>query len=124
MPIFSDVSKDAAIADMMARIDRLYICSAEPTTVLEAQSTFRLGVKTTPGLTGPIEGAVDGRKFEVDVWTDGVVEVTGGVTHYALVDEVGQTLEVVQAVAGAPEAVVILDSFTGGPISITLRDPV
>ncbi len=123
MPIFSDVSKDVAIADMMARIDRLYICSAEPTTFLEASSTFRLGVKTNPVLSGPLPGTIDGRKFEVANWTDGVVEVTGGVTHYALVDEVGETLEVVQVVSNSPEAVTALDSFTGGTISVNLRDP-
>ena len=124
MPLFDDAAKDAALQNLIDRIDRMYLCDAEPTTFLEASATFRLGVKTNPALTGPVDGATDGRRFEVDTFVDGVVEVTGDATHYALVDEANTALLVVAALSTAPEAVVILDSWTvSSPINVTLRDP-
>lgn len=123
MPLVTDNAYDAGLNYILSKADRMYMCSAEPTTFLEAQSTFRLGVKTNPSLTGPLDGDVDGRRIEIDNFSDGVWEVTGDGTHYALVDEAGGELLVVEALSTAPEAGVALDSWTvSSPIEITLRD--
>lgn len=125
MPLYSDAAMDASLQHILDNADRIYLCSAEPTTFVEAQSTFRLGVKTNPTLTGPLDGAVDGRKIEIDTFSDGVWEITGDATHYALVDETGGVLLAVEALSTAPEAGTATDSWTvSSPISITLRDPV
>lgn len=125
MPLFLDNALDAALDYILLNADRLYICNAEPTTFLEAQSTFRLGVKINPPFVGPINGAVDGRRIQLDTFSDGLWEITGDGTHYALVDEGAGELLVVEALSTAPEAGVALDSFTiTSPVSITLRDAV
>ncbi len=123
MPLYLDKGLDAALNYILLNADRMYICSAEPTTFLEAQSTFRLGVKLNPSFVGPINGAVDGRRIQIDNFSDGLWEITGDGTHYALVDEGAGELLVVEALSTAPEAGVALDSFTiTSPVSITLRD--
>ena len=125
MPLFTDNGLDAALNYIKLNADRLYICSAEPTTFLEAQTTFRLGVKLDPPFVGPIDGVTDGRKLELDLFSDGLWEITGDGTHYALVDEGASELLIVEALSTAPEAGVALDSFTiTSPVNITLRDAV
>ncbi len=123
MPLYSDAAMDVSLQHMLDNIDRMYLCSAEPTTFLEASSTFRLGVKENPTFTGPANGAVDGRTITIVSFTDGVWEVTGDATHYAFVDEIGGVLLAVEALSTAPEAGTALDSWTANSIKLTLRDP-
>lgn len=123
MPLVTDNAYDAGLNYIIAKADRVYLCSAEPTTFLEAQSTFRLGVKTNPSLTGPLDGAVDGRRLQIDSFLDGVWEITGDATHYALADSVGSELLAVEALSTAPEAGTALDTWRSlSPINVTLRD--
>ena len=124
MPLYPDAAMDASLQYLLDNVDRMYLCNAEPTTFLEASDTFRLGVKTSPAFLGPLDGAVDGRRIRVDTFSDGVWEITGDATHYALVNEAGGVLLAVEALTTAPEAGVATDSWTvSSPISITLRDP-
>lgn len=123
MPLFTDIGYDAALNYILSKVDRMYLCSAEPTTFLEASATFRLGVKNNPAMIAPFNGAVDGRRIQIDTFLDGQWEVTGDATHYALADSIGEELLIVEVLTTAPEAGVALDAWTvGGVISITLRD--
>lgn len=65
----------------------LYICSAEPTSFAEATS-FALGHKSSPTLTGPADATPDGRKMTIAAFTDGAVDLDGTVIWWALVDTV------------------------------------
>ncbi len=125
MPLVTDNAYDAGLNYILSKVDRMYLCSAEPTTFLEASSTFRLGVKNNPVMLGPLSGAVDGRRIQIDTFLDGQWEITGDATHYALADSIGSELLVVEVLTTAPEAGIALDAWTvGGVISITLRDAI
>lgn len=122
MPLVSDAVYDTALQEILDSRETMYLCSAEPTTYDEASNTLRLGHKAAPPMTGPADGAVDGRQVSIDTFTDGSVTVTGTATHFALCDDTGQALLVVGALS-ASEAVTALDTWTvSSPITINLRD--
>lgn len=78
---------DNGLAPLTTIIENLYICSQQPTTFTEASSTYKLGTKATPSISGPTNRASGGgREVTVAAVSDGVVDTTGLATHYALCD--------------------------------------
>ena len=124
MALLTDAVLDAALQHIIDNCDRMFLCSAEPTTFAEANATYRLGVKTGPVFIGPANGDIDGRKISVDTFLDGVWEVSGDATHYALADSVNSVLLAVASLSTAPETGVAPDTWSvSTPIDIVLRDP-
>lgn len=78
---------DAALAVINTASERLYICSAQPTTFTGASSTSMLGVKIGPTFGTISNGDVSGRKIVVNAITDGSISATGTATHAALTDD-------------------------------------
>lgn len=75
--------------------DKVTICSTEPTTYTEANSTYALGSKTfaTGAAVGsPAAGSPNGRKVTTTSITDGVVSGTGTAAHEAIVDTANSRL--------------------------------
>lgn len=70
----------------------LYICSQEPSTYTEAVSTYALGVKATPTVTGPSDRTGGGRVVTIAAITDGTCTEDGTATHYAVVDSTNSRL--------------------------------
>lgn len=85
--MIADNPLDAALNYIKNNTENLYICSAEPTTFLEASSTYKLGVKASPAFVGPAAGDVSGRKITVSAVTDGVVSADGSAAYLALTDD-------------------------------------
>ena len=83
---------DYVIDGALAKLDeaeRVYICSQEPATFLEASSTYALGVKTfgAGGVFGvAAAGSPNGRKIPTIAVTDGVVSGNGTAAWEAWVD--------------------------------------
>ena len=112
---------DAALSYISTNTENLYICSQQPTTFLEASSTYALGSKASPSFTGPADDT-SGRKLTVDAISDGSVSATGTAAWVALTDDSGSILLVAQALS-ASQAVTNGNTFTLTAFDINLQDP-
>jgi hypothetical protein len=121
MALIADYIFDLALAELDTNVTHLYICSAEPTTFTQATSTFALGVKATPTVSAPANGAVNGRRVTVSAITDGSVSATGTATHWALTKTTGSTLMATGALS-ASQAVTNGNTFTLAAYDVTIAD--
>lgn len=75
---------DALLNYIKNNAENLYICNNEPTTFLEASTTYKLGVKSAPAFTGPAAGTGEARYIQVDAVTDGVITANGTAGYAAI----------------------------------------
>jgi len=122
MPFIHDDALDAALAIISSLTENLYLTSQEAITYAEAQTTYKLGTKATPGFTGPVGGDASGRKITVDAITDGVVDATGTATHWALCDNSLSKLLAAGALASG-QSVTATNTFTLTAFDIEFPDP-
>ena len=122
MSYFSPNAHDAKLNYIKNNTENLYICSSEPTTFLEASSTYKLGVKAAPSFTGPAAGDTSGRKITVNAVTDGSITGTGWVYYIALTDDSASELLHVKVVNVAREITTEL-VFTLAAFDIESLDP-
>jgi len=102
--------------------DKIFICSAEPTTYSEATSTYALGNKSwsAGGAFGsPAAGSPNGRKVASTAITDGSVTGTNTATHWAVVDSANSRLLAVGSLSSS-QAVTSGNVFTLGSFDIKL----
>lgn len=102
--------------------DKILLCSAEPTTYTEANSTYALGDKS--GSAGsrfgsPAAGSPNGRKVTSAAINDGSVTGTGTATHIAVVDTANSRLLAVLTPSSS-QAVTSGNPFTLDAFDITL----
>lgn len=86
MAYINDRVFDNGLTVLDTEVNRLDICSQEPTTYAEATSTYTLGNKTSPTVGAPADRSPSGRKVTVSAITDGTVSGTGTASHWALTD--------------------------------------
>ena len=89
MPSVQSRVLDLGLNVLDTEADTIVICSTEPTTFTEANSTFKLGSKTfaAGGAFGaPAAGAPNGRKVTSTAITDGTVNATGLAGFWAVID--------------------------------------
>ncbi len=113
---------DAALNYIKNSTENLYICSQQPTTFLEASSTYAVGVEAAPTFTGP-EDDTSGRKVTVNAITDGEVTVTGTAAWVALTDDSATLLLATQQLQ-ASQAVTDGNTFTLTAFKIAIPDPI
>lgn len=80
---------DNGLTVLDTEADKIVLCSQEPTTYTEANSTYILGAKTfsTGAAFGsPAAGSPNGRKVSSTAITDGAISGTGTATNWAVVD--------------------------------------
>lgn len=119
MPYINDAVLDNGLAVLTANLDRVDICSVEPTTYTEATSTFSLGNAAVT--TGAAQnGAVDGRRVVVGAISGGPVMGTGTASHYGCTDGLS-VLYVTEALA-ASQVVTSGNTFNLAAFDVTLRD--
>lgn len=85
MAFINDSALDALVNYVKTNGTRIDICSQEPTTYAEATSTYTLGNDTVT-ITGPTNGATNGRSVTVPAVSDANVTGTGTASHWALTD--------------------------------------
>ena len=122
MAYLHDDILDAACSYISTNTENLYITSAEATTYAEAQTTYKLGTKATPGFTGPANGDVSGRKITVDAITDGSVGGTDTATHWALTDN-SETKLLATGALDSSQGVTSGNTFTLEAFDIEFPDP-
>ncbi len=81
--------------------NKLTICSALPSTYAQANATYALGSKASPGISAPQDRSPNGRKVVVDAITDGTVSADGTATHFAILDTAGSRLLAAQQLASS-----------------------
>lgn len=118
----ADEVLDAALDYIKTNVENLYICSQEPNSYAEAQSTYKLGTKASP-VSGTIgDGDVSGRKLPFNAISDGVVDQNGTAEWLALCDNSASLLLAKQAL-NASKAIVTGSPFTLTAFDIELPDP-
>ena len=122
MSFIHDDVQDAALSYLSSNCENLYICSSEPSTFTEAQTTYKLGTKASPSFTGPAAGDASGRKITVDAISDGAVSADGSAGYWALTDDSATKLLAAGALASA-QNVYNGNTFTLTAFDIELPDP-
>ncbi len=115
---------DVGLSALDAECDKIYVCSAEPTTYGQATTagTYALGSKSfTQGTVfgAPGAGSPDGRSTVSVAITDGSITNSGTISHWAAVDSTASRLLARGAVTGGI-AVTGGQSFTLGAITVNL----
>lgn len=100
----------------------LYICDTEPTSYVEANSTYKLGTKSSPTISAPADRVAGGREVTISAITDGVVDASGTAGWLAICDISNTKLLAVQAL-GATHAVVAGNPFSLTEFNIGIPDP-
>jgi len=122
MPYIDDLVLDAALDFIDASVENLYICSQEPVSYAEAQTTYKLGTKSAPGITAPEDGDVTGRKVVITAITDGVVDATGNADSWALCDN-SESLLLAAGPLDSPQDVTAANTFTLEAFDIEFPEP-
>ena len=118
---FHDDALDAQLNVVKNNSENLYLCSAQPATFAEANTTYKLGTKATPTFTGPADHT-SGRKITVDAISGGTVSATNTATHWALTDDSASKLLATQALS-APQSVTSGNTFSLPAFIISVPDP-
>jgi len=95
MPYLNDRILDNGLQVLDTEANQINICSAEPATYTEATSTNSLGSKAVAAgalFGSPAARSPTGRKVTSVAITDGAVNSTGTVTHWAVVDTANSRL--------------------------------
>ena len=122
MPFLNDRVFDSGLAILDTEATRIDICSSEPTTYTQANSTLTLGNKTLGAgdIGAPAAGSPNGRQVTVQALTAGSVTATGTATHYAITDT-GNSRLLATGALSAPQAVTNGNTFSTS--SFTIRIP-
>lgn len=115
MPFIADRVFDNGLSDL-SNVNKVVICSQEPTTFTEANATYDLGNKTSPTVGSPSDRSPSGRKVTVSAITDGTVTDTGTGTHFAGVDTVNSRLYYSNALSASQSLT------SGNTFSLTAHD--
>jgi len=122
MAYIHDDVLDGALAILSSLTENLYITSQQAATYAEAQTTYKLGTKASPGFTGPANGDATGRKVTIDAITDGTVDSTGTASHWALCDNSDSKL-LAAGPLDTPQGVTQTNTFTLTAFDIEFPDP-
>jgi len=121
MSLVADRCLDAALQVLTSEVNRLDICSSEPTTYTQATSTYTLGNKTSPTVGSPADAIPNGRKVTVSAITNGTVTGTGTAGYWALVDTSNSRLLAAGALS-ATQAVTSGNTFTLTAFDVRIPD--
>jgi hypothetical protein len=103
--------------------DKMYLCSAEPTTYTEAITTYALGWDNgNLVITGPADRAGGGREVTMAALNNnGIATATGFALWYAIVDD-GAT-ELLATGPCTSQAITSGNSFSTNQVKIGIPDP-
>jgi hypothetical protein len=92
---------DFGVNELTTNVTAIVICSALPTNFTEANSTYKLGSKTSYTVGAPANRSGGGREVTCPAVTGGTVSTTGTATHSALIDTVNSRLLQAKALASS-----------------------
>jgi len=114
---------DAALNYLVDTADEVFVCSAEPTTYAEAQTTYALAEKLVQNFSAqaPADGDVSGRKVAIPEVSIASIDTSGTATHVALCDNSGSTLLYVTEITS--QVLPATNPLTVPTWDVELRDP-
>ncbi len=121
MPFLSDDVLDGGLDVLDTATTTLHICSQEPTTLAEANSTYTLGNKTSLSIGAPADRTGGGREVTIASFSDGSVTADGTATHYAIIDA---TRLLATNSLSASQAVINGNTFSLAAFTIGIPDAV
>lgn len=117
----NDLGLDAAL-DWFTDVDKMVICSQQPTTYAEANATYALAdVAVDAGDFTKANGDVSGRKVTVAAQSGVTVDANGTGTHVALIKSGDSTLRYVTTMTS--QALVAATTVNIPAWDIELADP-
>lgn len=116
MTVLNDRVYDLGLNILSTEANKVTICSQEPATFTEADSTYRLGEQTTITISAPGARSPNGRKVTLSAITGGTVTANGTASHYAIVDTVNWRLLAAQSLTASQVV------NTANPFSLTSAD--
>jgi len=122
MAYLNDRVLDLGLNVLDTEATALTICSAEPTSFTEANTTYKLGTKSSLSIGSPAARTPSGRKVTVAAITDGAVSATGTATHVAIIDVTNSRLLATQALSSS-QAVTNGNTFTTPAFDIGIPAP-
>ena len=116
---------DSGLSVLDTLAENLYLCSQDPATFAEAQTTYKLGTKAIAAgdIAAPTDRSAGGREVVVAAITDGTVNTTETATHYALTDDSTSKLLATGVLADGGQAVTSGNVFTLSSFAIGIPDP-
>ena len=124
MPFINDAALDLLLAKVDDDGEELHICSQEPTTATEAETTYSLGEKIPPTIGVPEDRTPNGRKVVITAITDGVVTATGTATHWAIVKTSATAMLLATGALASSQAVTNGNTFTLTQFEVGVPDAV
>ena len=121
MTVLAQTVFDAGLQLITTNANKIVICSQEPATYTEANSTYKLGEKTSVTVGSPSAGSPDGRQVTVPAVTSGTVTTSGTATHHALVDTVNSVLYAAKSLSASQAVTSGGNTFSTS--SYTIRIP-
>ena len=122
----SDTVLDGLLNILVLNVDRIGICSAQPTTYAECTSTFMLALATVVvGDTNQFtlaNGAVDGRKITSAAIASTVITNSGTATHIGFAKSSGTVFYGANTLT-ASTALTATNYVALATFTITVRDP-
>lgn len=122
MATLNDRVFDNGLTVLDTEANAIHVTSQEATTYLEATSTYSLGSSSSLSISAPADRSGGGRKVTVAAISDGSINGTGTVTHYAIVDTVNSRLLATAALT-ASQSVTNGNTFTLASFDIGIPDP-
>jgi len=124
MPYINDTALDALIQDIQDNGEELHICSQEPTTYVEATTTYSLGTKDGLSMAEPTDKAGGGRESVISAITDGVVDASGTATHWAIVKASATSRLLATGALDQSQGVILGNVFTLTEFAVGVPDAV
>lgn len=92
MAYLNDRVYDNGLTVLDTEATHLYLCSQDPTTFAQANTTYALANKASISIGAPAARSPNGRKVTLAAITDGSVTANGTATHWAIVDTTNSRL--------------------------------
>lgn len=123
MAYLNDRVYDNGLTVLDTEATHLYLCSQDPTTFAEANTTYALANKASISIGAPADRSPNGRKVTLAAITDGTVTANGTATHWAIVDTTNSRLLSTNALT-ASQVLTSGNTFTFAAIDIGFPDAV
>lgn len=98
---WDDRCYDNGLNELTNNVTAVVLCSQLPTNYTEANTTYKLGSKTSYTVGAPANKAGGGREVTCPAVTGGTISATGTATHYALIDTVNSRLLAAKALTAS-----------------------
>ena len=119
--VIADTVYDNGLSYVDTNGETLYLTSQVATTYAEAQTTYKLGTKTSITIGVPEAGAVDGRRVIVSAITDGTVNTTGTATHWAVCKDSATSELIATGPLTSSQLITSGNTFTLDAVDIAIR---